>query len=167
MPSSEALFFGKTAAAGATLLATSLAIIAVGKAIGAKISWDPLNPWHWLVPLNLFLVFLMTMSMGFMISLVSKTSRFASFLGIMLGLLLSFITGIWFPKWMLSRELRALAEVFPVTWAIDTIRGIAVFNVDPSELVNTQVGIVVATIVLVALGLLSYRKTISRYVEIA
>ena len=161
------LFFGKTAAAGATLLAASLAIIAVGKAIGAKISWDPLNPWHWLVPLNLFLVFLMTMSMGFLISLASKTSRSASFLGITLGLLLSFITGIWVPKWMLSQELRALADVFPVTWAIDTIRGIVVFNVDSSELVNTQVGVVVATIVLVALGLLSYMKTISRYVEIA
>jgi len=127
------LFFGKTAAAGTTLLAASLAIIAVGKAIGAKISWDPLNPWHWLVLLNLFLVFLMTMSMGFMISLASKTSRFASFLGITLGLLLSFITGIWFPKWMLSQELRALADVFPVTWAVDLVRGIAVFNVDASS----------------------------------
>jgi len=48
-------------------------------------------------------------------------------------------------------------------WALKVVRT----SKKASELVNTQVGVVVATIVLVVLGLLSYRKTISRYVEIA
>jgi len=58
---------------------------------------------------------------------------------------------------------RGEAEAVSELWALKVVRT----SKKASELVNTQVGVVVATIVLVVLGLLSYRKTISRYVEIA
>ena len=160
------LFFGKMISAGAILLAASVIVIIIGKILGAKIVWNIADFRYWLVPLNLFLVFLMTLSIGFMLSLISKSSRSAGTLGIVLGLLLSFTTGIWIPDFMLPEPMRVLAHSFPVTWALDLIRGIMVFNRDINMLISSQIKIVISTIFLIALGIIAYRKVISRYVEI-
>ena len=160
------LFFGKMISAGVILLAASVIVIIIGKILGAKIVWNIADFRYWLVPLNLFLVFLMTLSIGFMLSLISKSSRSAGTLGIVLGLLLSFTTGIWIPDFMLPEPMRILAHSFPVTWALDLIRGIMVFNRDINMLISSQIKVVISTILLIALGIIAYRKVISRYVEI-
>jgi len=160
------LFFGKMISAGVILLAASVIVIIIGKILGAKIVWNIADFRYWLVPLNLFLVFLMTLSIGFMLSLISKSSRSAGTLGIVLGLLLSFTTGIWIPDFMLPEPMRILAHSFPVTWALDLIRGIMVFDRDINMLISSQIKVVISTILLMALGIIAYRKVISRYVEI-
>jgi ABC-2 type transport system permease protein len=160
------LFFGKMISAGVILLAASVIVIIIGKILGAKIVWDIADFRYWLVPLNLFLVFIMTLSIGFMLSLISKSSRSAGTLGIVLGLLLSFTTGVWIPDFMLPEPMRVLAHSFPVTWALDLIRGIMVFDRDINMLISSQIKVVISTILLIALGIIAYRKVISRYVEI-
>gem|GEM_PF-366529 len=161
------LLLGKTLSAGATMLVASVAIVLTSTAIGARILWSPLNPRDWLVPLNLLLAFLVTMSIGFTLSLLTKTSRAASSLGTALGLLLSFIAGIWLPKFMLPQPLRAFADSFPVTWAVDAVRAVVVYGEDIAGVAVLQVKALAATVALVALGVVAYRKTISRYVEVA
>ncbi len=160
------LLLGKTLSTGVMMLVASIAIVLTGTAIGARILWNPLNPRDWLVPLNLTLAFLMTMSLGFTLSLLSKTSRAASTLGRVIGLLLAFTAGVWLPKFMLPQPLRLLADSFPLTWAIDVVRAVMVYDMDINALALPQLKVLAATVALVVLGLVAYRKTICRYVEV-
>jgi len=161
------LLLGKTLSTGALMLVASAVVVLTGTAMGARVLWSPLNPRDWLVPLNLLLAFLMTVSVGFSLSLLTKTSRAATSLGSILGLLLSFTTGIWLPRSMLPQLLRALADLFPVTWAVDVVRAVFVYNEDFSSIAVLQAKALAAAVALVALGIAAYRKTISRYVEVA
>jgi len=68
---------------------------------------------------------------------------------------------------MLPQLLRALADLFPVTWAVDVVRAVIVYNEDFSSIAVLQAKALVAAVALVALGVVAYRKTISRYVEVA
>jgi ABC-2 type transport system permease protein len=160
------LFLGKTLSATIMMLIASIIIVLAGLGVGARILWSPLNPRDWLVPLNLFLAFLMTMSIGFVLSLAVKSSRAASTLGTVLGLLLAFTTGIWVPKFMLPQPLRVFADAFPVTWAIDAVRAVMVYNEELPNIITTQINVIIATVSFIVLGMVAYRKIIARYVEI-
>jgi ABC-2 type transport system permease protein len=160
------LFLGKTLSATIMMLIASITIVLAGLGVGARILWSPLNPRDWLVPLNLFLALLMTASIGFALSLTVKSSRAASSLGTVLGLLLSFTSGIWIPKFMLPQPLKVFADVFPVTWAIDTVRAVMVYNEELPNLITMQTKVIIATAALMVLGIVAYRKTIAKYVEI-
>jgi ABC-2 type transport system permease protein len=160
------LFLGKTLSAIIMMLIASITIVFAGLGVGARILWSPLNPRDWLVPLNLFLALLMTTSIGFALSLIVKSSRAASSLGTVLGLLLSFTSGIWIPKFMLPQPLKVFADVFPVTWAIDTVRAVMIYNEELSNLITMQIKVIIATAALMVLGIVAYRKTIAKYVEI-
>ncbi len=159
------LLIGKLLAGILIFLMISLFIIATGLLLGAHILWDPMNPTHWLIPLNLILLAVMTISIGFFISLISKTASGASGLGIALGIFLSFTAGIWFPIEWMPEPLRILAQVFPPTWGIDTVRAIMVHNAEFNEAIIMTLK-VLATMLIFGLGILAYKKTIRRYAEL-
>jgi ABC-type multidrug transport system permease subunit len=161
------LLVGKTISEGLILAISSIIVILMGWALNARIIWSPLNPRDWLVPLNLLLAYLMSMSIGFILSLATRSSRSAGTLGTAIGLLLTFTTGVWMPKSFLSQPIRAFADVFPVTWALDMVRMIMIYNVDTANLILTQIRVLAATTALIVVGIVAYRKTISRYVEVA
>ncbi len=166
-PATESdLLVGKTLS-GILLLGISalIAIIVAVALCGAKILWNPFNPVHWLVVPLMIATSLMTIGIGILLSLVAKTSRGASGLATALGLMLAFTAGIWFPKEWLPGWMTLLAEYFPVTWGIDAIRNILVFNLSLDELAPDLVKVLVATIVLYLLGVIAYKKTIRKYVE--
>jgi len=159
------LLVGKTISEGLILAISSIIVILMGWALNARIIWSPLNPRDWLVPLNLLLAYLMSMSIGFILSLATRSSRSAGTLGTVIGLLLAFTTGVWMPKSFLPQPIRAFADVFPVTWALDMVRMIMIYNVDIANLILTQIQVLAATTALIVVGIVAYRKTISRYVE--
>jgi ABC-2 type transport system permease protein len=161
------LLVGKTISEGLILAISSIIVILMGWALNARIIWSPLNPRDWLVPLNLLLAYLMSMSIGFILSLATRSSRSAGTLGTVIGLLLAFTTGVWVPKSFLPQPIRAFADVFPVTWALDMVRMIMIYNVDTANLILTQIQVLATTTALIVVGIVAYRKTISRYVEVA
>ncbi|UXD22222.1 hypothetical protein IPA_02700 [Ignicoccus pacificus DSM 13166] len=151
---------------GLTILGISaVAVVLSGLAMGARVLWNPFNPYDWIALVSLVLVGISTISMGFLLSLVSKTAKGASNLGVMLGLLFTFTAGIWIPKEMLPSYFKTLAEVFPPTWGIDIIRGVLVLGRGAEELVPF-VKLLLASTVLFALGVFAYRRNLRRYVEL-
>ena len=159
------LLVGKTISEGLILAISSIVVILMGWVLNARIIWSPLNPRDWLVPLNLLFVYLMSMSIGFILSLATRSSRSAGTLGTVIGLLLSFTTGVWMPKSFLPQPIRAVADVFPVTWALDIVRAVMIYNEEVSNLILMQIQVAIATATLMMMGIAAYRKTISRYVE--
>ncbi len=166
-PTSETdLLIGKTIAGLVALgLSATVAIIAGVFACNAKILWDPLNPLHWLVIPLIVATGLMTIGIGIFLSLLSKTVRGASSLATILGLMLAFTAGIWFPKTWMPYWMQLLADIFPVTWAIDAIRSIMVFNIPLNELYQDIIKVFVTTIVIYTLGVIIYKKMIRKYLE--
>ena len=83
-PASEIdMLIGKTISGLIVLTLSSIAIIVTGVfAAGARITWNPFEITDWLVPLNLILIGLMTIGMGFILSLLSKTSSGATSMAI-------------------------------------------------------------------------------------
>ena len=116
------------------------------------------------IPL-LLMVLLMCVGIGFILTIVSraKSSEGATGLALALGLTLSFIAGVWIPKWMLAAPLRALAEAFPVTWAIDAVRLLLVYGAPLSEVALDVVKSTLATVVIMALAASSYKALMRRY----
>ncbi len=166
-PSSEIdMLVGKLLSGLVILLIASIIVILTGLAVGAKITWNPFKPVHWLVIFIFLLIGMITISIGFLLSLVAKTTRSAGNLGTMLGLLLSFTAGIWFPKTWMPKPLQVLADVFPATWGLDAIRSIMVYNAELGEVALLVIKTLLAAIIIMALGILAYKKTLRRYAEI-
>jgi ABC-type polysaccharide/polyol phosphate export permease len=69
------------------------------------------------------------------------------------------------PKSFLPQPIRAVADVFPVTWALDIVRAVMMYNEEVSNLILMQIQVAIATATLMMMGIAAYRKTISRYVE--
>ncbi len=159
------MLFGKMLGGLCILFISALAVILAGIAIGAQISWNPLNAAHWIAVFSLVLVGVVTVSMGYLLSLVSKSSRAATNLGVTLGLLLTFTAGIWIPKEWLPDYFKFLAEIFPPTWGIEIIRKVLVLN-RGLEVLPEFGKLVMATAVIFVLGVVAYRKTLRRYVEL-
>ncbi|MEM2309582.1 MAG: ABC transporter permease, partial [Candidatus Bathyarchaeia archaeon] len=92
------LIFGKILSGILSLSITSVAIIVFGVFVcGAKIYWSPLRAEHWIAPIMLLVLASLTLGMGSILSLIVKSVRGASSLSTSLGLMLAFMTGIWFP----------------------------------------------------------------------
>lgn len=166
-PTSETeLLLGKLLLGLTILLITAVIVIFSGLVVGAKFIWNPLNPVYWLVILNFLLIGIMTISIGFLLSLVTKTSKSAENLGVMLGLLLAFTAGIWFPREWMPKAIRVLADIFPVTWSLDTIRSIMLYNISMEEAITSTIKVAASAMIIFALGIVAYRKTLRRYAEI-
>ncbi len=161
----ELILGGLTANALFQLISTIIIIVVGTLVTGAHILWNPLNPVHWIVPAMFILLLFMSVGMGALLSPLAKTSSGGSQIGTALGLALSFTTGIWFPPEWLPPWLRAFSNVFPVTWGIDVVRGIMVYNIDIAELMPKIVGVVIATIVIFAIAILLWRRIMAKYIE--
>ena len=157
---------GKTISYLIILFLSAIVTIAVAIGIGARFTWSPSNPADWLVILHLVLIALMTIGIGFMLSLAAKTAKTASSLGTILGLLLAFITGIWFPKTWLPAPLKAFANAFPVTWSLDAVRDVILKGASAGDIAFVTVKCIIATIVIFAVGVISYKKVLRKYVEL-
>ena len=160
------LLIGKTLGGIIVLVISALIALFVGIGVaGARIYWSPLNPVDWLVPVFMLAAAIMSIGMGLVLSLASRTSKGASSLSTALGLLFTFTAGIWFPKEWLPVWMRIFAENFPFTWAIDGIRDIVVYQYGLPDILPLFVKSVVAAIAIFVAGATIYRIQIRRYAE--
>lgn len=146
-------------------MSTILAVLVAVFGTRAQILWSPLNLIHWLVPLMIVLILVMTISIGILLSMVSKTSRGASNLSTALGLLSVFMANIWFPREMMPPLIRFLGDYFPITWSIDVIRNIIVYQASIEEIWIDLIKVMTSTVALFMLGVMVYNKMIRKYVE--
>ncbi len=160
------LLLGKMLFGLTILLLASMVILLTGYGLGAKIRWSPTSLSDLIVVIMFILIATMTINIGFLISLLTRTEKSAGNIGVMLGLILSFTAGIWFPKDWLPQILKGLANVFPITWGLDVIRNIMVYQIPLTELATDIARVMVAALVLFIMGVVSYKKTLSRYAEI-
>ncbi len=160
------LFIGRILSGIVVLGIASIVAIFVGLFVcRAKIVWNPLIPVHWLVPVLIVMAALMSIGIGIIISIIAKSLKGATDLAVILGLMLAFLAGIWFPREWMPPALQLLAEVFPITWAIDAIRSIIVYEAGPGEILLNVVRVFLATLVIYAIDYIVYKTFLRKYVE--
>ena len=160
------MLIGKTIGGLIVLSLSSLIIIVAAVTIvHARISWDPFRLVDWLVPLHFLLISLMCIGIGFILSLVAKTVSGASSISTILGLMLAFITGVWFPKSWLPKGLKVLADISPITWSLDVIRDIMIRRATLTEVALPTLKCIIITLMIFLLGVIAYRKAIRKYIE--
>ena len=160
------LIAGKVLSGVITLSLISVITIVFGIGVcGAKIYWNPLRIEHWIVPLMLLVLALMVLGLGSILSLVTKSAKGASNLSTSLGLLLAFLTGIWFPKEWFPKWMQILADYSPATWAIEAIRRVIVFEANLTEIIPYIFGALMATLIIFIAGVIIYRKSLRSYLE--
>ncbi|MEM2631603.1 MAG: ABC transporter permease [Candidatus Bathyarchaeia archaeon] len=163
---SSELIFGKILSGILSLLIISVAIIVFGIFVcGAKIYWNPLRVEHWIAPMMLLVLASLTLGMGSILSLVVKSVRGASSLSTSLGLMLAFMTGIWFPREWFPAWMRVLADYNPATWAVDAIRDMIVFEAGLMEVAHYIIGATLAAFAVLAIGVVVYRSMLRKYLE--
>lgn len=160
------MLLGKTLAWIIVIGLSTLISITVGVlGCGAKIIWNPDKLEHWLIPTLLALVSILMIGFGMLLSLTAKTARGASALGVVIGLMLSFTAGIWFPKTWMPGWMSLIGDVFPATWAIDTIRSIMVFEAGLAEVLPDVAKVLTSSIIVYLLGVVAYRRVLRKYAE--
>ncbi|HDD66166.1 MAG TPA: ABC transporter permease, partial [Nitrososphaeria archaeon] len=160
------MLVGKTLASLIVLALMSAFMIILGVfGCGAKIIWNPLRVEDWIAGFMIILVAVMMIGLGMLLSLAAKTVRSATNLSVVIGLMLAFMTGVWFPKWWLPGWMQILADGFPGAWAIDVARSILVYEAELAEVAGRVLEVLVAAIAIYLLGVLAYKKTLRRYAE--
>lgn len=112
------------------------------------------------------LIALFTIGFGLILSLFSTNVKGVSGLGVAVGLILSFIAGIWFPRWMLPEPLIIVADNFPPTWGLDSIRELLIYNSPISEVSIPIIKLALASILVYLIGIIIYNRIIRKYAEI-
>ncbi|MEM0246805.1 MAG: ABC transporter permease [Desulfurococcaceae archaeon] len=142
------------------LVSAPLILLAGVYIAGANISFNPTNPAHWLIPLLLIVVAYMSIGIGLVLSLFTKTLRGGASLGTVLGLVLSFTAGIWFPRTWMPSWLRLVADYFPPTWVIDTIRNIVIYGAGLNDVWIDLAKILLALITVIHVNIAVYKVKI-------
>ena len=166
-PASPAdMLVGKTLAGLIILALMSIFIGILGVSVcGAKLALNPLLPEHWLAISLIPVTALMTIGIGLLLSLIARTEKAASNLSVSLGLMLAFLTGIWFPRSWLPSWMRIFADIFPGTWAIDSTRSLLVYGASVAEVIAPVLGSFLAAAAAYSLGVLAFKRVLRRYAE--
>ncbi|MEM4829310.1 MAG: ABC transporter permease [Zestosphaera sp.] len=160
------LILGKILSGILSLSVISVVIIVFGVFVcRAKIYWNPLRVEHWVVPAMFLVLASLSLGMGSILSLGVRSVRGASSLSVSLGLILAFLTGIWFPREWFPEWMRVLAYYSPATWAVDVIRYVIVFEAEPAEVAHYIIGATLTTLVVLFIGIVIYEKTLRKYLE--
>ncbi len=149
----------------AILLISSLISLFTGIALGAHILWNPMNPIHWLIPLLYLVAILLSFGFGALIAPFAKTSSGASGLGVSIGLILAFTTGVWFPRSWLPGWLRVVADASPFTWCIDSIRDIMVYGRGWGDVWLHVIGSIIVAVVILVVSWYILKRLLRKYVE--
>lgn len=145
---------------------SSLVIVVVGLALGARFTFNILNLNHLIIMPILALSIIFTHMLGLIFAPLIKSPRAASSLGVALGLFIVFTTGIWWPpKEMLIEPLRYFADNFPPSLAIDVIRDLIIWNREIGQVLESLVKIVLGTLVMIAMVIFTYWKRFEKYLQ--
>ncbi len=129
--------------------------------LGAKFEWISGTDLAVIVALYV-LAALFTVSVGILISMVSRSMRGASALANGLAFPLMFLTGIWIPKFMLPQALHVIADYFPLTKIIDGIRDLVVYGRPLTEVAGYLPLPIAVTLALTVVGMLLFRRSVEK-----
>jgi ABC-2 type transport system permease protein len=146
------------------LVSAAILIVTGVYGTGAHIIFNPVNPVHWLTPILLLTAAYMSLGIGLLLAPLAKTEHGANSMGISLGLFLAFTAGIWFPKEWMPQWMQVLAEYFPVTWVMDTLRNVMVYNMSLSDIGIDLIKIAVASLVILVLDVAVYKAKLRKYI---
>ena len=143
----------------------SAIIICVGLAIGGRIIIDPTNPLHYLGLAMILVAALFAYGLGLLLAPITKSGKAASG-AVGLGLLLVFITGIWWPpRSMLPPFLRTFAENFPPACAFEVTRGLIVWGKALTDVTHDLLVALVGTALIYVVIALLYKGRIEKFAE--
>ncbi len=100
-------------------------------------------------------------SIGLIISALSKTPEGASGFAIVLGIFLQWFIGIWFPLELLPDYLRILTDYIPMKRALDVIRGILLYGESIALYLNEIMYLSIFIIIVYAVGAAILSKSLS------
>jgi len=158
------LLFGTVIDLLFSIMLSTIACILFGVyVVGAKIHWVWDLEHLFIIPL-LILASLLTLSVGIFVSMACKNYRAASGIVTIIAWPTMFLTGIWFPKFMMPEPLRILADISPLTIIIDAMRNIMVFEASLSEVIGTLPIPIVITIVLFTIASIVFRRSLEKMI---
>ncbi len=121
--------------------------------------WIPISP----EILGMIIVAaLSTMAIGLLISSFTKTQRAASAATNAIAWPISFITGIFFPSFMLPEWMRVIGDYFPASALLRGVRKMIVYNQGIGSYITTIISAIVVTFILLILGSLAFSWRIRR-----
>jgi len=140
-------------------------ILGTGVAIGGRITFDALNPSHYLAIALIFVAGIFAYGLGLLIAPTVRSTH-ATGATTAIGLMLVFLTGIWWPpKEMLPAPLQAFANVFPPACAFEAIRDILVWGKDVMQTYWNIIIAITGTLLLYAVIALIYHGRAEKFAE--
>ncbi len=138
---------------------SAVVILGTGVAIGGRIAFNVLNPSHYIAIALIFVAGIFAYGLGLLMALTVRSAN-ATSAATAVGLMLVFLTGIWWPpKEMLPVPLQAFANVFPPACAFEAIRDILVWGKDFTQTYRNVLTAVVGTFLLyVVIGLIYHGR---------
>ncbi len=103
-----------------------------------------------------------TMSIGLLISSFTKTQRAASAATNAIAWPISFITGIFFPSFMLPEWMRSIGDFFPASALLRGVRKVVIYNQPIGDYAPTLALAIVSTILLLLMGSVAFRWRMRR-----
>ena len=145
------------------VLLASLVLIITGVALGAEIVFNPFNLDHWIsIGITLLTVLFMYM-LGLLIAPFVKNAKTATSIGVILGLLIVFLTGIyWPPKEMLPIPLQVFASNFPPAISFDILKVVIVWNKPITQLLPDIIKVITGSLLITAVIILLYWKRLEK-----
>jgi ABC-2 type transport system permease protein len=152
------VLLGKTLAA---LFQTAISIIIMSVLavvlLGPKLNWNlPL-----LIPI-LFLGSMNGIALGLIISCIGRSPQEASNAATTMGIVLQFFTGMYFPIEYLPDYLQQFGRFIPMTYAAQALRDIMIRNATVSDLLLPIGTLIIAAIVLYAVGIVLYKRWVEK-----
>lgn len=140
-------------------------ILGTGIAIGGRIAFDALNPSHYLAIALICVAGIFAYGLGLLIAPTVRSTH-ATGAVTAIGLMLVFLTGIWWPpKEMLPAPLQAFANVFPPACAFEAVRDILVWGKDVTQTYWNVIIAITGTLLLYVVIALIYHGRAERFAE--
>ncbi len=142
----------------------SIAVFGVSLAVGAR--YQGLSPASVaVISLLLFIGTLFSIAVGLLIAPLARTPEGAGILANAIAWPVMFAGGLVVPREILPEWIRGFADVWPLSRLMEDVRKILIYGVSPGEALYDAVPSITATIVVLALGVLTYRKLLERAIE--
>jgi ABC-2 type transport system permease protein len=155
----EALVLGKALSAGVRALSQVAIIYALALIIGVGINWNPIN--LTLVVIVAILASALFSTFSLIIAALVKTRERFMGIGQILTMPLFFASNAIYPLSMMPTWLQAIAQVNPLTYAVDALRGLMIIGGSSTYGIGVDIAVLfVGMVALVLIGAKLYPRVV-------
>lgn len=108
---------------------------------------------------------LFTIGLGLLLAPLAKSQEAAMAIVNMIAFPVMFLGGFTIPKFVLPASIRAFADIYPLSIAIEAIRDMLTYGKPPTTAITAAVPAIIATIIIYAVGLIVFNKLVARAAE--